>query len=46
MNRLTSCSGVGRILAAACLLIISHTVPAADCFESAGKDAGIDPDLL
>ncbi|ELE9461263.1 transglycosylase SLT domain-containing protein, partial [Salmonella enterica] len=46
MNRLTSCFGVGRILAAACLLIISHTVPAADCFESAGKDAGIDPDLL
>ncbi|EKC2495411.1 transglycosylase SLT domain-containing protein [Salmonella enterica] len=46
MNRLTSCFGVGRILTAACLLIISHTVPAADCFESAGKDAGIDPDLL
>lgn len=46
MNRLTSCFGVGRILAATCLLIISHTVLATDCFESAGEDAGIDPDLL
>ncbi|EDL3490740.1 lytic transglycosylase [Salmonella enterica subsp. enterica serovar Newport] len=34
------------MLAAACLLTISHTVLAADCFESAGEDAGIDPDLL
>lgn len=46
MNRLTSFFGVGRTVAAGCLLIISHTVPAADCFDSAGKDSGIDPDLL
>lgn len=34
------------IMAGLCLFIISYTVQAADCFESAGKDAGIDPDLL
>lgn len=34
------------ILAVLCLSVISHTVLAADCFETAGEDAGIDPDLL
>lgn len=34
------------IMAGLFLFIISHAVQAADCFESAGKDAGIDPDLL
>ncbi|EMW9316322.1 transglycosylase SLT domain-containing protein [Salmonella enterica] len=44
MNRLISC--VRHILTVVCLLIISHSSMASDCFESAGKDAGIDPDLL
>ncbi|EAP1707933.1 lytic transglycosylase [Salmonella enterica] len=34
------------ILTGFSLLIISNNLQAADCFESAGKDAGIDPDLL
>ncbi|EDT1338846.1 TPA: transglycosylase SLT domain-containing protein [Salmonella enterica] len=34
------------VLAGLCLLVISHSVLAADCFEAAGQDAGIDPDLL
>ncbi|HEC8924847.1 TPA: transglycosylase SLT domain-containing protein [Salmonella enterica subsp. enterica serovar Stanley] len=29
-----------------CLLVISHIAMADDCFDMAGKDAGIDPDLL
>ncbi|HGB5522584.1 TPA: transglycosylase SLT domain-containing protein [Salmonella enterica subsp. enterica serovar Wangata] len=33
-------------MAGLCLLVISHSVLAADCFEAAGQDAGIDPDLL
>ncbi|EHJ3658867.1 TPA: transglycosylase SLT domain-containing protein [Salmonella enterica] len=35
-----------HILTGVCLLFISHSVLAADCFETAGRDAGIDPDLL
>ncbi|EFR6822945.1 transglycosylase SLT domain-containing protein [Salmonella enterica] len=46
MNRLTYCLCIWRILSAVCLIIISHSALASDCFESAGKDAGIDPDLL
>jgi soluble lytic murein transglycosylase-like protein len=34
------------VLAGLCLLVISHSVLAVDCFEAAGQDAGIDPDLL
>lgn len=29
-----------------CLFILSHTALASDCFDMAGRDAGIDPDLL
>ncbi|ECX5674552.1 transglycosylase SLT domain-containing protein [Salmonella enterica subsp. enterica serovar Newport] len=29
-----------------CLFIFCHTVLASDCFDMAGQDAGIDPDLL
>ena len=34
------------VLAGLSLLILSHSAMGADCFETAGKDAGIDPDLL
>ncbi|ENE2589332.1 transglycosylase SLT domain-containing protein [Salmonella enterica] len=34
------------VLAGLCLYVISHIAMAADCFDMAGQDAGIDPDLL
>lgn len=34
------------VLTGLCLFAASHGVFAADCFDAAGKDAGIDPDLL
>lgn len=44
--RRTLYHSVWVILTGFSLLIISNSLRAADCFESAGKDAGIDPDLL
>ncbi|EBN4581192.1 lytic transglycosylase [Salmonella enterica] len=44
--RRTLYHSVWVILIGFSLLIISNSLRAADCFESAGKDAGIDPDLL
>ncbi|HAU7316467.1 TPA: transglycosylase SLT domain-containing protein [Salmonella enterica subsp. enterica serovar Wangata] len=46
MNILTPYKYFRFVLAGLCLLVISHSVLAADCFEAAGQDAGIDPDLL
>lgn len=34
------------VLAGLSLFVLSHSALATDCFETAGKDAGIDPDLL
>ncbi|HAK4778126.1 TPA: transglycosylase SLT domain-containing protein [Salmonella enterica] len=33
-------------LAGLCLFVVSNSILAADCFDMAGQDAGIDPDLL
>ncbi|EAO2872872.1 transglycosylase SLT domain-containing protein [Salmonella enterica subsp. enterica] len=46
MNILTPYKYFRSIPAGLLLLIISHHTIAADCFDMAGKDAGIDPDLL
>lgn len=46
MNILTPYKYSRSVLAGLCLLVISHHAMATDCFDMAGKDAGIDPDLL
>ncbi|EBE4781795.1 MULTISPECIES: transglycosylase SLT domain-containing protein [Salmonella] len=46
MNILTTNKHFRSVLAGLCLLVSSHCAMAADCFDMAGKDAGIDPDLL
>ncbi|HFW4797850.1 TPA: transglycosylase SLT domain-containing protein [Salmonella enterica subsp. diarizonae serovar 60-67:z35:-] len=46
MNILTSYKYFRSGPVGLCLLVISHYAMAADCFDMAGKDAGIDPDLL
>ncbi|EIM5531930.1 transglycosylase SLT domain-containing protein [Salmonella enterica subsp. enterica] len=46
MNILALFKYTRSVLTGLCLLVISHCVMAADCFDMAGQDAGIDPDLL
>lgn len=46
MNALVLYKYYCRLVAGFFMLIISHYVMASDCFDTAGKDAGIDPDLL
>ncbi|EAR0766519.1 transglycosylase SLT domain-containing protein [Salmonella enterica] len=46
MHTVKKYSRLRLIIAGLLLLVLSHSVLAADCFETAGEDAGIDPDLL
>lgn len=46
MKILTPYKRSRSVLTGLCLLSASYGAFAADCFDAAGKDAGIDPDLL
>ncbi|WP_321128706.1 transglycosylase SLT domain-containing protein [Klebsiella pneumoniae] len=46
MNIFAPRSYFQSVLAGLSLIFFSHSVLAMDCFEMAGNDAGIDPDLL